>query len=186
MLIFSGCMALLVGWLCGGRLSHWENTLLKWLPLPVIALLLQRALSLLSPQLYPQIAPFLLLLSYGLLILFCVQNRHLVKTSLLTGLGSLSNLAVIAANGFRMPVSKHAAACLSPTGLADLQALHIPMYALAGEDTRLLFLGDVIYCPIPLLRGFASVGDILLAFGLFFCLMAIMQPSHLPRWFRAG
>ena len=79
-----------------------------------------------------------------------------------------------------------AAAHLSPEGLARLTAGEIPMYALAGGDTRLLFLGDVRYCPLPLLSGFASVGDLLLAAGLFFCLLRVMDPVRLPRWLKSG
>ena len=56
----------------------------------------------------------------------------------------------------------------------------------AGGRTRLLLLGDIFYCPIPFFQGFASVGDILLALGLFFGLMAVMNPERLPRWLKAG
>ena len=48
------------------------------------------------------------------------------------------------------------------------------------------FLGDILYCPIPFFRGFASVGDLLLAAGVFFCLMAVMNPGRLPRWVKSG
>lgn len=186
MLILSVCLALVLGWLGGGRLARWEHARLRLLPLPIVALILQQSLALIPLQHYPILAPFPLLLSYGALFSFCFWNRHLSKTTLLMGGGSLCNLSVIAANSFRMPVATQAAAYLSPGGLADLQALRIPMYALANENTRLLFLGDILYCPIPLFRGFASVGDILLAVGLFFCLMAVMQPSRFPRWLCSG
>jgi len=185
-LICSVLLALLIGWAGGGRLSRWEDAGLRLLPLPVLALLLQRGLGLLPSGAYDAWAPVILLLSYGSLLAFCLGNRRMPKTALLTGLGSLCNLAVIAANGFRMPVSQQAAALLSPAGLADLQALRIPMYALASGDTRLLFLGDIFYCPIPFLSGFASIGDLLLALGVFFALMAAMAPPRLPRWLCTG
>lgn len=172
--------SLLLGWLTGGRLRRWERARLRFLPLPVLALLLQQVLTRL-PSAWT--AP-LLLLSYGLLFFFCLANCHLPKTALLAALGAGCNLLVIALNGFRMPVSRQAAAVLSPEGLSALQNLQIPMYALAGPDTRLCFLGDILY--IPLLRGFASVGDLLLAAGVFFCLMAVMAPTSLPRWMRRG
>ncbi len=172
--------SLLLGWLLGGRLRRWEQTRLRVLPLPILALLLQQLIARLPPF---WTAP-LLLLSYGLLFFFCLINRHLPKTALLVALGSGCNLLVITLNGFRMPVSRQAAAVLSPEGLTALENLQIPMYALAGPDTRLWFLGDVLY--VPLLRGFASVGDLLLAAGVFFCLMAIMSPTFLPRWMRRG
>ena len=85
-----------------------------------------------------------------------------------------------------MPVSAQAALRLSSLGFEALSSGAIPMYALAGPETRLLFLGDIFYLPIPLLRGFASVGDFCLAAGVFFCLMAMMKPSRLPIWLRNG
>ena len=60
------------------------------------------------------------------------------------------------------------------------------MFTLENSSTRLIFLGDVIYCPIPLIGGFASIGDILLAAGVFFCLLAVMKPIKLPRWMVLG
>lgn len=85
-----------------------------------------------------------------------------------------------------MPVSAQAALRLSSLGFEALSSGAIPMYALAGPETRLLFLGDIFYLPIPLLRGFASVGDFCLAAGVFFCLMVMMKPSRLPIWLRNG
>ena len=182
MLILAVLCAIGVGFLAGGRLCRFEGAGLAWLGLPVAALLLQ---ELLLPRLTG--LHFLLVpLSYALLFLFLWRNRHLVKTALLCGLGWGCNALVICANGFRMPVSAGAAAHLSPQGLAALTAGEIPMYALAGPETRLLFLGDVLYCPLPLLGGFASVGDLLLAAGLFFCLLRVMVPTRLPRWMKSG
>ena len=186
MLTLAVLAALLLGWCAGGRLSRFENAGLKLFLLPVLSLVLQRALSLLPPDAYLPWGAALLLCSYALLFAFLWRNRHLRKTAALMGAGSLCNLLVIAANGWRMPVSPLAASLLSPEGLARLTAGEVPMYALAGPETRLLFLGDVLYCPLPLLRGFASVGDLLLALGVFFALMAVMDPVKLPRAMRGG
>ena len=180
MMTLAVVFALAVGWLTGGRLRRWEKARLRFLPLPVAALLLQQLLGRLSQDW----APALILLSYGLLFLFCLANCHLPKTALLAALGAGCNLLVIALNGFRMPVSRQAASVLSSEGLAALESLQIPMYALAGPDTRLWLLGDILY--VPFLRGFASIGDLLLAAGVFFCLMAVMAPTSLPRWIRRG
>ncbi len=182
MLILSVLCSIAVGWLSGGRLSRYEDAGLTWLGLPVAGLLMQEVLLPRLTGLHALLVP----LSYALLFLFLWRNRHLVKTALLCGLGWGCNALVICANGFRMPVSAGAAAHLSPQGLAALTAGEIPMYALAGPETRLLFLGDVLYCPLPLLGGFASVGDLLLAAGLFFCLLRVMDPTRLPRWMKSG
>lgn len=106
MLILAVLCALAAGWCTGGRLSRFEGAGLRLLPLPVAALLLQRFF----------LRPWTLLLSYGLLLVFLVCNRHLKKTALFLGAGSLCNLTVIAANGWRMPVAAWAAALMSDEG----------------------------------------------------------------------
>lgn len=176
MLILSVLCALVLGWCTGGRLARFAEAGLRLLALPVLALALQRV----------SVRPWALLLSYGLIAVFLFCNRRLKKTVFCLGAGSLCNLTVIAANGWRMPVAAWAVEKLSPQGAADLLAGNIPMYAAAGPDTRLGFLGDVIYCPIPGFRGFASVGDLLLMTGVFFCLLAVMAPDKLPRWAKSG
>ena len=189
MLMLSVILALLLGWCTGGRLSRFEEADLRLLPLPVLAFACQQAMNALAGRIslpFEAWAWLPLLLSYGLIFLFLWQNRHLKKTCLLVGAGGACNLAVIAANGWRMPVSAAAAGLLSPEGLSQLTAGAVPMYTLENSATRLIFLGDVICCPIPLIGGFASVGDVLLAAGVFFCLLTIMKPVKLPRWMVLG
>ena len=176
MLSLSILAALLLGWCTGGRLARFERCGLRLLPLPALALLLQRI----------SCAPWALLLSYGLLFLFVLYNRHLKKTAFFLGLGSACNLAVIAANHWRMPVSPQVVDLLSSQAAADLLAGNIPMYAVAGEGTRLLILGDILYCPLPVLGGFASIGDLLLMLGVFFGILAAMAPHRLPGWMSRG
>ena len=175
MLMLSVILALLLGWCTGGRLSRFEEADLRLLPLPVLAFACQQAMNALAGRIslpFEAWAWLPLLLSYGLIFLFLWQNRHLKKTCLLVGAGGACNLAVIAANGWRMPVASRAAPC-SESSAAD-------------ASTRLLFLGDILYCPLPLFGGLASLGDILLAAGVFFCLMACMRPSRLPMWLTTG
>ena len=176
MLSLAILLALVLGWCTGGRLARFERAGLRLLLLPVASLLLQRLF----------LRPWTLLLSYALLFLFLAFNRHLRKTACLLGAGSLCNLAVIAVNGWRMPVSSQALSLLSPQAAADLLAGRIPMYTAAGPETRLLILGDILYCPLPLVGGFASAGDLLLMLGVFFCLLAAMDPDKLPRWAKSG
>ena len=186
MLTLAVLLALVLSWCTGGRLVRFVETPLYLLPLPILALLMQRGLSLLPAEHYLPWAAVLLLASYGMIFLFLWRNRRLKRTVSLAAAGSLCNLAVIAANGWRMPVAAAAAGLLSQEGLAQLTAGDVPMYALESSSTRLIFLGDVIYCPLPLLGGFASIGDILLAAGVFFCLLAIMKRVKLPRWLVLG
>lgn len=186
MLILAVGLTLLLGWCTGGRLARIENLTLRLLLLPPLALLLQAVPGRFPAESYGSWGWALTPCSYLLLFVFIWTNRHLRKTALCLSLGSLCNLFVISFNGWRMPVSQAAASVLSPEGLISLTNQQIPMYALVDDRTVLGFLGDILYCPIPLFKGFASIGDLLLAAGVFFCLMAIMCPSKLPRWMRSG
>lgn len=178
--MFAILCALLFGWAMGGRLSRYEGAGLRALPLPVLALLGQSAAFRLD---LPAPAGLLLVGSYLVLFAFLWLNRHLPLPSLLLGVGSLLNLIVIAANGMHMPVSQSALTHLSAQGAADLLSGKIPMYCAASDSTRLLFLGDVIWFPVPFFQGFASIGDVFLAAGVFCLLLAVMAPTRLPiRW----
>lgn len=186
MLILAVLLALLLGWCTGGRLAHFVNLKLHLLFLPPLALLLQAVPGWFPAKSYDAWGCILIPCSYLLLFIFLWTNRHLKKTTFCLSVGSLCNIFVISFNSWRMPVSQAAASVLSPEGFAALTDRQIPMYALADKGTSLGFLGDILYCPIPLFKGFASIGDLLLAAGVFFCLMAIMCPSKLPRWMRSG
>lgn len=181
MLILAVFCAAVVGWLSGGRLSRFESAGLRWLPLPIAALLLQGFLHLL-----PDASGVFVAGSYTLLLIFLWKNRHLKKTAIFASLGSISNVLVILVNGFRMPVSRKVLEELSPSGVSLLTSGAIPMYTLASGKTHLLFLSDVFYLPLPLLSGFASVGDFLLALGLFFCILKVMAPERLPEFLING
>ena len=101
MLILAVLLALVLSWCTGGRLVRFVETPLYLLSLPILALLIQRGLSLLPARYYLPWAAVLLLISYGMLFLFLWRNRRLKRTTALAGLGSLCNLAVIAANGWQ-------------------------------------------------------------------------------------
>lgn len=42
----------------------------------------------------------------------------------------------------------------------------LPLHGLAGEGTRLLWLGDVVPLDMPLVRGVCSPGDLILMVGI--------------------
>lgn len=178
MLLFSFLCAVLIGWLLGGRLSRFDRAGLEWLYLPAAALLLRLAFE---KTYFVPYSSLLLFGSYLFIFVFLWHNRHLSISSFCLGLGSLCNLTVIAVNDFAMPVSAKAMEALSPEGAAALLSGQVPMYQVAGSSTRLAFLGDILWFPVPFFRGFASIGDIILAAGTFFLLMSIMGPTRLIR-----
>lgn len=178
MLLFSIVCSLFVGWILGGKLSRFEQAKLSWLGLPPLSMLLRFAVGTLPNFVF---APLLLTFSYLLLFLFLWRNRHLRASALLLCLGSFLNFVVITANGFTMPVARAALDSLSAGGAASLLNGEIPMYRLADSATRLPWLGDIFWFPVPYFQGFASIGDIFLAFGFFLLLLAVMRPTRLLR-----
>ncbi len=163
MLILAVFAAFVFALLRGGSLRKLERSAARGFALAAAGFLCKLAATLLCPRFFPR-APYfalLLTLSYLLCFAFVFVNRRYRLFALLFGAGALANFAVIAANDFYMPVRAAAGAgvIVPPAQSAA--------YRLADASTRLAFLGDVLYVPLPLLRGFASVGDVLMAAGVF-------------------
>ena len=178
MFLWSVLIALAVGWTFGGRLARYEKARMRglWMPFPAF---LAQSLPNWVPAFSDGIpAAVGIVICYGTLALFLFQNRRLRKTFWFAGSGTLCNFLVIALNDFCMPVSQRVLSLLSEEGARALMAGEIPMYCAAGPDTRLLFLGDIL----PLPGGFASVGDLLLAVGAFFCILCLMRPRKILHW----
>ncbi len=106
-------------------------------------------------------------------LLFAVQNRKRLWPVLVLSLGTLCNYLVIACNEFRMPVSLRALE-VYPTMTAEAVLAQRADYVVASEETRLLFLGDVFYFPPKPFDGFFSIGDVLLALGMFWLIVHVM------------
>lgn len=118
--------------------------------------------------------------SYLLLITFVLANRRLANRRLpgavLIGVGLALNLAVILANG-GMPVSLEAAdaAGVDPRSYLRSAVKHRVM----GPGTVWGFLGDVI--PIPLVQSVVSVGDLVLATGVFLLVEKLVRSYPEPK-----
>ncbi len=161
----------LVGWLRGGSLKNIVNQPLFFLPLAIVAFLLQSILSFdfsragyLTPYIF-----HLHLFSYLLLFLFIYYNRK-SPGMLIMGVGILLNFLVIAANGGTMPVSSVGLRPELKEILLQGEALH----ALTTAESKLLFLADVIPLYFPA-GSKMSVGDIFLSAGLFYFLQQGMM-----------
>lgn len=114
---------------------------------------------------------------YLLIIMFAISNRRYLTASSSIGLGTLSNYIVIAANGFRMPVSAKALAVYTDISAQSVY-LKRPDYFIAENGARLLFLGDVIYIPLPFMKSFISAGDIFIAAGVFLLVLTVMKDEN--------
>lgn len=163
--VLLGCV---LGWLRGGRLRNFLSFPLRFLWLPCGAFLLQSSVLPLSRWIPGEPDRWLwlpLALSYLLLLAFFAANRRLPSLWVM-GLGLFLNGLVIALNGWRMPVPAEMAAVMT-----EMQKLR---YTPLGSGTRLPFLGDVLFIPVPLLRGYASLGDLFLGGGILWLLLSIM------------
>ncbi|MBC7238062.1 MAG: DUF5317 domain-containing protein [Chloroflexi bacterium] len=176
-------VSLLVALVRGGKLLNLANISLRlgWLALLafaaqalVIYAPLPRGQGLLAPR------SLFLLTSYGVLIVVILANRRLPGMCLI-GLGLLLNLTVMVANGGFMPVAPEALAKAGLSGLALGQEAGARLRAtkdilLPREMTRLWPLSDVFAIPPPLGSVF-SLGDLVLAIGLFVLLQRVMVQS---------
>jgi hypothetical protein len=156
---------LLAGLATGGSLRDLLQRRLRW-PLVVVAALAVRLLGVLGPLATSPLTPLLFAASLAALLAWSVWHRDVLRGSLLIALGLAINLAVVLANGGRMPVSRAGAG-----GASSALVRHRVwgQYALAGPSTRLHWLGDWIVFPPPVgrvVREVYSPGDLVVCLGL--------------------
>lgn len=177
--------ALASGWACGGSLDRLGELPLRRPGLVVAALATQLAGTLLG-------GPFFaggLLLSAALVVMFLSHNRGIAGTGLVA-VGLLANVLVVGVNG-AMPVSPDAAA-RAGVSTQDLLLGADARHQLAGDGTRLPWLGDVVPFPLPVRPQIISAGDVLVAAGLGQLVVVGMlgrgQPAGTDRtgWQRGG
>ena len=172
--------AVLIGYVRGGRLSHYLDAPLRGIFLPVAAFLMEAAIPLWQ-RLFGAAENWLaleVLMQYALLFAFCGLNRERKLPMILIALASACNLAAMAANGFCMPVSPVIYEnAVFASFIADVQSGRLCEYTLVDFGAPLWFLGDTI--PITVLSpGVASVGDFLLGAGVFALIQNIMKKKN--------
>jgi hypothetical protein len=162
-------IAIAVGYLTGGRLSNLANLRIRWAPLAIVGLVMQ----LINP---PGRWPLAMLVgSFVLLLIFAIVNRQVLGFWLIL-IGVSLNFLVIGINS-GMPVSSQA---LSASGQEDTigqltdNADSYVKHHLAGDDDRLLFLGDVIALSPPVGQAI-SIGDIFTYGGVVVVVVAGMR-----------
>jgi hypothetical protein len=166
-------LAVLIGYLCGGRLSFLTGRKFRLRWLAALGLAMQVAPT---PAGHPEIDLWLLYLSFGPLFAFVVANLRQSGVALIL-LGVVLNFTVIVANQ-GMPVSAHA---LAASGQQD--SLHLLIteggakHHLAGSGDIFMQLGDVI--PIGgFVKQALSPGDVACYLGVVWLVIAGMQPSR--------
>lgn len=162
-------VALVVGWLRGGRIAHLAHVTLRSSWLVLLGFAAQLLLLGLTARADPAgVAGLpLLVVSQVALLAFLWRNRLLTGMPLVFA-GFLLNAVVILANG-AMPVAAGALEAVSGRPAALVPGKH----RLLGPGDTLPWLADVL--PIPLLRTVVSVGDVVLAAGVGVLVVDLMR-----------
>ena len=179
-------LAILTGYVAGGRLSGFEGLSVHWWLLVFVGLGLQLVpipeTDLLTPRL---LGTIVLMASYVCLLAFIAINRWIPGARVMA-LGLLLNLLVVGLNA-GMPVSP---AAIETAGgrVSELAYQESAKHHLLDDRDILGFLGDVIPLPNPV--GIVlSIGDVLLYAGVAWFVIQVMRgrsrenPRPLAVWF---
>jgi hypothetical protein len=181
LLVFGALVGLVAGLATGGSIHNLLALRLRW-PLVVIAAFLVRELEIRSGLATSSLAPAVFVASLLALIAWAVWHRDRLHGIWLVVVGMMLNLAVVLANGGRMPVVE-SAAYLGPPQLRQRGVW--AEYALMGRGTRMDWLGDWIVLPQPvgrLLPQAYSPGDLVSLVGLAAILfLATRPPATAPQ-----
>ncbi len=181
-------LALVVGALAGGGLPRLAELRLRWLWLLGLALAL-RVLAYLArnwgiDESVPLGGAFIA--AYVLIFAWLWGNWRVPGLQIATvGIG-LNTLAVLLNSG-QMPVWTGA---LSAAGLTPDQMGTDPFHFLMSATSVADFVqrggifGDVVPFPVPIIRDVVSIGDVLLALGIFWAIVSSMTRPNAP--VRAG
>ena len=184
MLLGAIVLGLALGLLNGGRLDTIASVRLRWPALIFLAVLLRYgAEALIVRGFDPAVALRAPLLVGASLILLAGlwANRRLPGMAI-AFVGVASNALVLAANDGRMPLwaPSLSAAGFTPQDVAP--GIHTILPATL-DGNFLAHLGpfaDVVPIPLPIVANVASLGDLVIAFGLAFFLFAIVQREPVP------
>jgi MFS family permease len=177
-------LALLTGALLGGGLPRLADLRLRWLPLLAVALAIRIGAVLMranAPDLDVPLGPAFILV-YALILLWLAGNWR-VPGLQIASVGIGLNTLAITLNGGMMPIWAQAfsAAGFQPDAIAG-----DPFHFLASASNLTTFVssgglfGDVIPIPLPIIRDVVSVGDVLLALGIFWAIVYSMTRPDAP------
>lgn len=163
MFIISIAIAIISGYILGGKLRNLEKLRIKGIYLVFISFTIEFGIVMGIRNRILTIGKITYLLDiimYLLILVFIILNRK-NPYLLIMGVGFLLNAIPIFLNGGVMPVSREA---INITGLnSDIGSEGL--YMVIDSGTKLWFLGDII--PIRFINTFIiSMGDIFTALGL--------------------
>lgn len=170
-------LSIIIGLLRGGELEKLYHISIKGTYLFVAALLLRGIIWFFGKidfQLFYEYSPFIIIISYVLLIIASFQNINFSGFRYIT-LGVLMNSFVIFVNGGKMPVLITQQVSEKISGKVLFGQGQNIIYSLADNETLFAFLGDVLTLP-KIFPGSSiiSVGDIMIFIGIFILIQKTM------------
>jgi MFS family permease len=177
-------LALIVGAIAGGGLPRLAELKLRWNLLLGAALLL-RVLPGLSREMDLAVdipAGLAYVIAYGLIFAWLWGNWR-VPGLQIAAVGIGANMVAVLINAGQMPIW---AAAFFAAGFSEADITNDPFHFLLRADSVAEFVsrgglfGDVIPIPVPIIRDVVSIGDVLLAFGIFWAIVYSMTRVDAP------
>ena len=177
-------LALIVGALAGGGIPRLADLRLKWVVLLLFALVLRLAPGLAQETGIGTDIPvgWVYIAAYALILGWLWGNWR-VPGLQVAAVGIGANMLAVLINGGQMPIW---AGAFTTAGFTEEFIANDPFHTILRVDSVADFvasgglLGDVIPIPIPLIRDVVSIGDVLLALGIFWAIVYSMTRAELP------
>ena len=177
-------LALIVGAIAGGGIPRLADLRLRWTILLVVALGLRLAAGLTRETGIGADIPvgWAYLAAYGLIFAWLWQNWR-VPGLQIASVGIGANMVAVLVNAGQMPIWS---AAFFAAGFSEAEIANDPFHYILRADTIGRFVaqgglfGDVIPLPIPLIRDVISIGDVLLALGIFWAIVYSMTRAEAP------
>ncbi|HEY7331722.1 MAG TPA: MFS transporter [Candidatus Limnocylindria bacterium] len=176
-------LALIVGALAGGGLPRLGDLKLRWIWVLLLALIIRfGAVFLRTNDATNLPIGWAIVAAYFLIFVFLWGNWR-VPGLQVAAVGIGLNFLAVLLNGGRMPIWPGAfeAAGFQPDAVAG-DAFHflMPTSTVAEFVSRGGIFGDVVPLPLPVIRDVVSIGDLLLALGLFWTIVYTMTRPGAP------
>ncbi len=177
-------LALIVGAFAGGGLPRLADLRLRWSLLLVAALGLRVAAGLSREIGFGAEIPvgWAYILAYGLIFAWLWGNWR-VPGLQIASVGIGANLVAVLVNAGQMPIWS---AAFFAAGFTEAQIANDPFHFILRAESvgdfvaRGGLFGDVIPLPIPVIRDVVSLGDVLLALGIFWAIVYSMTRVDVP------
>jgi len=183
MLFETIAVAFLAALATGGRPRNLEQIQFRHIWLMVAAFLLQFSLdaAAIQGQVWVSEARIYVHLFSYLLLFLAIYLNWSVPGMKLIGFGILMNFLVIAANQGMMPVRGD---ILPPELQSALAAGKSGTHGVIGPATKLKYLSDLIYVPLPYQKQLLSFGDVAMDLGVFLLIFIGMKPGRRQDYFK--